>query len=325
MRFALLLLLLIYFHPLDACIREYNPAHIARYEPGSLRPFAFEVDVVGLEARLSELSGKMKSDTAFTLKSDYAATLIQLGKWDEAIPSLLQLQQQHPRESNLAANLCMAYDLKGMPDSALYWGELAWELNPKAHTEELIHLEMLRAMKGYTKYDPPAGPFCGFYGSTMKKTQKSSPAWFRVYTAMEDLDKLIRQRIAFARRGDPLLSQLFLEYGLLCRAEELEANAWILFELGRYFADGEVMGARMDAAEKGLHLQRPDMSGFLPGTQSGSADSARMEADFQKRQRDIESRDEARSSIGRARFLIWGGLGLIALMAVAFFLIRLRK
>jgi tetratricopeptide (TPR) repeat protein len=301
----------------NACLREYNPLRFERHHPGLLAPFDWDYQSPELVTRLADLKIKMKLDSGFVFRNDYAATLIHLGRLKEALPILLEIQKIQPNESNIAANLGMAYDLLGKKDSALYWCEEAWRLNPKTNTEELVHIALLNYYLGKSA----GGSFTGLELSLLKKSVKSSPPWFRVQVAMEDLDKVIRQRLPFSASPDSGLAQLFWEYGMLCKAEELEPNAWVIFELARIFSDQKMI-AQIDFAEGKLATRKPDVSGFLPpaGLKQFSALGKKPAA-----LEPVTLNEKNNSSGGMAFFLIVTGLIVSGLFIALYLILGRRK
>lgn len=78
--------------------------------------------------------------------SNYAAALIQLGRFKEAIPILENLLKDHPDEYEIIANIAVAFELNGQIDDALSHLKRSMALSPKSHREsEWFHLRILEA------------------------------------------------------------------------------------------------------------------------------------------------------------------------------------
>jgi tetratricopeptide (TPR) repeat protein len=96
------------------------------------------------EARLREAI--KQPDAYFGVRSDYATTLLHLGRVPEAIAILESLLKEHPNEYGLNANLGTAYELNGQLEQALKLIKRGVELNRDSHDgSEWIHVNILEA------------------------------------------------------------------------------------------------------------------------------------------------------------------------------------
>jgi tetratricopeptide (TPR) repeat protein len=78
--------------------------------------------------------------------SNYAAYLVKLGRSREALPMLRKLAKQMPGEYEILANLAVAFELNGYPDSALKYMRQSLKLNPDSHNKsEWFHIRILEA------------------------------------------------------------------------------------------------------------------------------------------------------------------------------------
>jgi tetratricopeptide (TPR) repeat protein len=78
--------------------------------------------------------------------TDYAATLMYKGAYQEAKAILLEIESKSPNKYNTAANLGTVYELLGQNDSALLWISRGIALNPQSHfNSEWIHVKILEA------------------------------------------------------------------------------------------------------------------------------------------------------------------------------------
>lgn len=78
-------------------------------------------------------------------RSDYAACLILVGKYDQAVELLQQLETESPGNYSVAANLGTAYELLGNNAEALQWIETGMQRNPSSHqSSEWLHVEILK-------------------------------------------------------------------------------------------------------------------------------------------------------------------------------------
>jgi len=111
-------------------------------------------------------------ENRFFLIADYAALLIKAGCSEEAVPILHRLLKDHPSEYNLYANLAVAYELTGQPDTALVYLNRSMKLNPSSHqNSEWVHqriLEYVAGQRGNDK-DFSAGEILKITDSTNEK------------------------------------------------------------------------------------------------------------------------------------------------------------
>ena len=110
-------------------------------------------NLAGLEARLDTATMKHFKDL-----SDYATTLVNIGRVEEAAVMLEALHAAHPLEYKIVANLAVVYELQGYPEAALDCLEESVKMNPLAHYEsEWIHRQILeekvRGRKGISTPD----------------------------------------------------------------------------------------------------------------------------------------------------------------------------
>jgi tetratricopeptide (TPR) repeat protein len=78
--------------------------------------------------------------------SNYCASMIQLGRYREAIPILENLLKDKPNEYEINTNLAVAYELNEQIDKALYFLKKSISISPKSHNEsEWFHLRILES------------------------------------------------------------------------------------------------------------------------------------------------------------------------------------
>lgn len=80
-------------------------------------------------------------------RTDYAFTLFQTGRLEQAIAELLRVQRQNPQHQNSAFNLAVMYKERDLPDSVLYYMERTVAIDSTTRTGEAA-LEVLRAYSG---------------------------------------------------------------------------------------------------------------------------------------------------------------------------------
>lgn len=131
-----------------ACLNIYydidEQGHLHRVVEEDVR-FYTGFNKKALYSRLQELKTLLDTNPGMEVLSDYAVTLLKLGRVKESLTILRSLQDAYPEEYQLAANLGTAYELAGELDSAYQYIELGTKLNPKAHGgSEWVHLAVLK-------------------------------------------------------------------------------------------------------------------------------------------------------------------------------------
>lgn len=141
--------------------------------------------------------------------SDYAATLIYLGHYEQAKEIYLEIETLAPNLYSTASNLGTAYELLSINDSAHYWIKKGMELNPDSHGgSEWIHLKILEyKLSGATTVDHSI--------LDLDFGQDTLPENIHKY----DLDSLSRdiwyqlsERTIFVKPEDPIVGSIFNDY-----------------------------------------------------------------------------------------------------------------
>ncbi|MBO9699533.1 MAG: tetratricopeptide repeat protein [Sporocytophaga sp.] len=135
-----------------SCINEYDEdytrldgsyKHITDELNGSDRYYFYhEIN----KDKFLERKYELKYKTGYKDRTDYAAALLRLGEFKEALSILENLIEEYPNEYNIVVNLGTAYELNNNPELALKYISKAVKLNPLSHNEsEWIHEEILKA------------------------------------------------------------------------------------------------------------------------------------------------------------------------------------
>ena len=149
-------------------------------------------DKVQINKNLKALNFKVKEGTDdFKTWSNIALNLMKLGQVDSSIQILKPLLGKYPNEYNLIANLGTAYELNGQLDSALYYINKGFKLNPTSHLKsEWVHISILEA----------------------KIQERRHTGWLKTHSVI-DLNELI-ERVGHydrARRTDKISQEIFLQ------------------------------------------------------------------------------------------------------------------
>src|SRR5258708_17631923 len=88
----------------------------------------------------------LANTTNFNERSDYAVSLVYVGKTKEAVELLQALEKEQPGTYVVAANLGTALELLGSNEEALYWIREGLRRNPQSHEgTEWLHAKILEA------------------------------------------------------------------------------------------------------------------------------------------------------------------------------------
>ncbi len=124
------------FHEADDILVPFN------------KNFKLEMNV----QKMKLLSAKLKKEKSYMLLSDYALCLLKLGKVNEAVALLAELELHYPDEYKIASNLGTAYELSGQNDSALKYINRGLFLYSNDHEgSEWIHIKILETKIALSK------------------------------------------------------------------------------------------------------------------------------------------------------------------------------
>lgn len=95
-----------------------------------------------------QLKKELQIEDDFKKRSDLAVALMHLGKSEEAVGILVEIEANHPGEYEIAGNLGTAYELVGDLDNAIHWIGVGMERNPDSHDgTEWLHVRILQVKK----------------------------------------------------------------------------------------------------------------------------------------------------------------------------------
>lgn len=93
-----------------------------------------------------EMEAALRGSTNFNDRSDYSVALMYLGRANEAVELLEQLEKEKTGQYFIAANLGTAYELAGKNEQALRWINEGIRRNPHSHEgTEWLHVKILEA------------------------------------------------------------------------------------------------------------------------------------------------------------------------------------
>lgn len=194
----------------------------------------------------------------FKQRSDFAAALIYLGRVDEAIPILEDIEREHPDEYIVASNLGTAYELGGDLEKAYYWIRKGYEQNPTSHSgTEWLHVKILEA-KLKLASDPDwlkSHSVLGLdFGNEAAPTLPDETiidvtgATLTMEEIVSGVDYQLNERLKFVAPRDPIVGDLLFDLGNLVALTEVVEKAVPIYEFaGEYgVRDSTLTGRRVE-------------------------------------------------------------------------------
>lgn len=218
------------------------------------------IDRTAWEQAEAELSEGLES-ADFKQRSDYAVALIYLGRYDEAISILEDVERQQPGEYIVATNLGTAYELNGNLDRALEWIQTGFERNPGAHAgSEWLHVKILEArlqlardpdwLKTHTVLGLDLGrqPAPSLPDTDLVDSRGTSHGIHDIAGAIE---YQLHERLQFVLPPDPVVADLLFDLGNLLSLTNIVERAIPVYEYAKEYGvqDSSLLDLRMDHLE----------------------------------------------------------------------------
>ncbi len=214
----------------------------------------------------------------FKHRSDYAAALIYLGRADEAIVILEDVERENPGEYIVASNLGTAYELSGDLEKALHWIRKGYELNPVAHSgTEWLHVKILE-----TKLNLATDPewlkthsVLGLdFGNDSAPTLPGeniidvTGSTLTIEEIVRGVDYQLHERLKFVAPQDPIVGDLLFDLANLVALTEAVENAVPINEFSEKYGVREpaLLSRRLD------HLQSLIATNVRSGMRQGDGD-----------------------------------------------------
>ncbi len=171
--------------------------------------------------------------------------LIYLGRYDEAIDILEEVERQQPGESIVATNLGTAYELSGNLDRALEWIQTGFERNPESHAgSEWLHVKILQARLELAK-DPDWLQTHTVLGLDMGRQAAPAPADVTVVDSRGTshgagdiagaIEYQLHERLQFVSPPDPVVADLLFDLGNILALTRIVEQAIPVYEFAREY------------------------------------------------------------------------------------------
>ena len=199
--------------PVEACINEYRTrldGTVVYTDPSSGR-ITPKIKNRGELSREAEdlMAAYLRSDSVEYL-SDYAATLIYLGNYQQAKNIYFNIRVKYPNLYTTASNLGTIYELTGQPDSAYYWIKKSIEINPRSHKgTEWIHLKILEfKLSGSSDYSPS---ILGLNFGDQAKPE--NPEDYDLHELTFDIRYQLIERLQFIEAPNKIVGNIYFDLG----------------------------------------------------------------------------------------------------------------
>lgn len=233
-------------------------------DPSYLLPDPKNIDSADLKSKMLTLLKNYKETGNIENYSDYAASLVYLGKFNEAKAIYQQIEIASPNRYTTASNLGTIYELTGKNDSAFYWIKKSIELNPLSHKgSEWIHLKILEYKLNGKESDNES--ILGLDFGTEEK-----PSNINDYNLIELRQHIVHQlseRTTFVKPKNKIVGSIYFDYGnILALTWNLESAIESYKMAKKYGYESPLMNDRVKHFEYEILLGKPadwlGISGF---------------------------------------------------------------
>jgi tetratricopeptide (TPR) repeat protein len=179
----------------------------------------------------------------YRAKSDYAVALVRRGDLAQAIEIFQEIEQQHPGEYVVAANLGTAFELAGDDEKALKWITIGLRRNPQSHFgSEWLHVKILQAKLSLVKNpswlqsNSILGLAFGPDGRPTTEVRDLDGHTISLDQAREALEYQLRERLSLVSPKDAVVSSLLSHLGAILALTRVNAPAIGVYELAASYS-----------------------------------------------------------------------------------------
>lgn len=174
------------------------------------------------------MQSALANSTNFNERSDYAVSLVYVGKTKEAVELLRGLEKEQPGTYIVAANLGTALELLGNNEEALHWIREGIHRNPQSHEgTEWLHAKILEVKIAAQK---DADYFKKHSVLELDPQQVSSAMTIdgRTFSPTEvgkAIEYQLQERLQFVKPPDPAVASLLFDYAAIEAATNILESA----------------------------------------------------------------------------------------------------
>lgn len=314
----------------NACLNEDHVTkagkHVGGFLLGELRLYKSQ-DKQQLELELKDLLAKknVTEEDIQSNKNSIAVTYIKLGRLDEAEKILSELRKKYPEDYSITINLGTLYELQGKNAQALEFIKKAVAIDPESHNgSEWFHIKILEFKLRNIPEDEIAGQnILGLYSMNKDASIIGS-----------DVSYQLQERVPFTPAPNILMAKVMQEFGDFMADSISIKGAHVFYEIGMDYDRNNILklSEKRDALIPYFKKYKEkipvtgeyylDISGPANEISKTEAVNSLLEKglDYLKQQ------EEKRKTETRQRqFLIFGAVGLCALITGLFFYRRKKQ
>ncbi|MGC4100473.1 tetratricopeptide repeat protein [Ferruginibacter sp.] len=329
---SLLISVLVLLHTTgSACLNEEHVTKNGKRTSGNFTlsnlTFYKGHDVSAIESKLKTLMGLpvTTKDDDRSIKNDIAVQYIKLGRYEEAEKLLLELQQQYPADYSINVNLGTLYELQGKNKEALQLIKKSVSINPGSHEgSEWFHIKILEYKLKHIPEDKIAGQNILDIYSIKKSGDEVA----------DEISYQLQERIPFTPAPDMIMAKVLQEFAdFLADSVSIE-GAYLMYSIGMDYDRNNVLqlAAKKEALIpyfKKYHQTVPQtgvyyLDKILPVNNEDKIKTAAsiLKEGFNYFSEQEQKREEERK---RKQYMIFGAVGLLAVVLLGLFIYKRRK
>ena len=317
-----------------ACLNEFHQRADGKQtgEAGSL-PYFYRLFNIEFSQKFVDCYDLTQKDSIpYDELSDVSVHLAKLGRYEESLSLLIWLNERHPDQYQIIANLGTLYELNGNVDSAYYFIERSMKINPDSHHgSEWVHLLILKAKKEMSK--DPNWIFNhqvlnlqlnkAFDLGSSEMAQVEDTIWAIGYQMVE--------RVPFTPTPDPILANIFNELGDLLALHTSVTDAYAAYLIAQEYDDQnkfnigpklEKLNPMVDESEMG----RPKLNTHFRDDFISYGDELPCDDDSVELTPDpIRKEPTVQAENQNSGVLLWSIIGLSVLAFSVYIILKLRR
>ena len=240
---------------LFACVNEYRTrltGEVVYTDPVDGKVYHRKKDSLMLKKRAKKQLADYKNTHHIEQYSDYAATLIFLGKYKKAKSIYEEIERMSPHLYTTASNLGTIYELIGKPDSALIWIKKSIELNPESHYgSEWIHIKILEH-KILTSNSTNQSILGLDFGND---ELPSNPNNYNLEELRNHIWHQLSERTVFVKPQNLIVGNIYFDLGnVIAQTHDVQAALESYEAAKEYGFKSDLMDKRIVALEKLAHI-----------------------------------------------------------------------
>lgn len=331
MKYILLVCLVLLSNISNACLNEEHvtksgKSTVDAFTLGDLRLYKNH-NKAELELAIKNLLSEkpVTEEDILSTQNSIAVVYIKLGKLAEAEAILLELLKKHPKNYSVTINLGTLYELQGKNSKALEFIKKAVAINPESHSgSEWFHIKILE----YKLKNIPDNKIAGENILNLYSIKK--PATEIAY----DVSYQLQERIPFTPAPNLLMAKVMQELGDYLADSVSIKGAYVIYETGMDYDRDNILklAEKRDALKpyfKKYKEKIPYSGNYYLDAAISAVDNnkeAIVTSVLEKGFDFFKEREEKRKQEERQKqYFVFGGTGLLAILAGLFFYRRRKQ